>query len=177
MARVMLVVLALTRFHFMLQLITILNRCHRFPGFVYHQARFSSDHKSIEIDVRPRKRSAAVCSRCHQPAPGYDQLPERRFEFIPFWGFFVFLLYAMRRGDCRRCGAVVVEEVPWGDGKHTLTRALHAVPGPLGTSPVPGKEPPKRFALPGRRFSMPHETRRSCPSPQEVPLVAASSQR
>ena len=107
----------------MLQLITILNRCHRFPGFVYQQARFSSDHKSIEIDVRPRKRSAAVCSRCHQPAPGYDQLPERRFEFIPFWGFLVFLLYAMRRVDCRRCDAVVVEEVPWADGKRTLTRA------------------------------------------------------
>ena len=54
------VVLALTSFHFMLQLITILNRCHRFPGFVYQQARFSSDHKSIEIDVRPRKRSAGA---------------------------------------------------------------------------------------------------------------------
>ena len=122
-ARFILVFLALTSFHFMLQLITILNRCHRFPGFVYQQARFSSDHRSIEIDVRPRKRSAAVCSRCHQPAPGYDQLPERRFEFIPFWGFLVFLLYSMRRVDCRRCQAVVVEEVPWGDGKRTLTRA------------------------------------------------------
>ena len=107
----------------MLRLITILNRCHRFPGFVYQQARFSSDHKSIEIVVRPRKASVAVCSRCHQPAPGYDQLSERRFEFIPFWGFLVFLLYSMRRVDCRRCEAVVVEEVPWGDGKRTLTRA------------------------------------------------------
>jgi transposase len=107
----------------MMQLITILNRCHRFPGFVYQQARFSSDHKSIEIAVRPRKGSGAVCSRCHQSAPGYDQLSERRFEFIPFWGFLVFLLYSMRRVDCRRCEAVVVEEVPWGDGKRTLTRA------------------------------------------------------
>jgi transposase len=107
----------------MLQLITILNRCHHFPGFVYQQARFSSDHKSIEIAVRPRKGSGAVCSRCHQPAPGYDQLSERRFEFIPFWGFLVFLLYSMRRVDCHRCEAVVVEEVPWGDGKRTLTRA------------------------------------------------------
>jgi len=66
----------------MLQLITISNRCHRFPGFVYRQARFSSDHKSIEIAVRPRKGSAAVCSRCHQPGPGYDELGQRRFEFI-----------------------------------------------------------------------------------------------
>ena len=107
----------------MLQLITILNRCHRFRGFVYHQARFSSDHKSIEIAVRPRKGSKAVCSGCHEAGPGYDQLPERRFEFIPFWGFLVFLLYSMRRVDCRRCQAVRVEEVPWGDGKRTLTRA------------------------------------------------------
>jgi hypothetical protein len=122
-ARFILVVLAVAIFHFMLQLITILNRCHRFPGFVYQQARFSSDRNSIEIAVRPRKGSAAVCSRCHQPAPGYDQLSERRFEFIPFWGFLVFLLYSMRRVDCRRCQAVVVEEVPWGDGKRTLTRA------------------------------------------------------
>jgi hypothetical protein len=85
----------------MLQLITVLNRCHRFPGFVYQQARFSSDHKSIEIAVRSRKGSKPVCSRCHQPGPGYDQLAERRFEFIPFWGFLVFLIYAMRRVDCR----------------------------------------------------------------------------
>jgi transposase len=107
----------------MLQLITILNRCHHFPGFVYHQARFSLDHRSIEIAVRPRKGSAAICSRCHRPAPGYDQLPERRFEFIPFWGFLVFLLYSMRRVDCPRCQAVVVEQVPWGDGKRTLSKA------------------------------------------------------
>jgi transposase len=106
-----------------MQLLTILNRCHHFRGFVYQHARFGADKKSIEVAVRPRRGSAAICSRCHQPAPGYDHLAERRFEFIPLWGFLVFLLYAMRRVDCRRCGAVVVEEVPWGDGKHTLTKA------------------------------------------------------
>jgi len=106
-----------------MQLITILNHCHHFRGFVYQHARFSPDKKSIEVAVRPRKGTAAICSRCHQPARGYDQLAERRFEFIPLWGFFVFLLYTMRRVECRRCGAVVVEEVPWGDGKRTLTKA------------------------------------------------------
>ena len=102
---------------------SILNRCHRFRGFVYQHAHFSADKKSIEVAVRPRKGSAAVCSRCHLPAPGYDQLAERRFEFIPLWGFLVFLLYTMRRVNCRRCGIVAVEEVPWGDGKRTLTKA------------------------------------------------------
>jgi hypothetical protein len=60
-----------------MQLITKLYRCHRFRGFVYQHARFSAD-KSIEVAVRPRKSSAAVCSRCHLPAPGYDKLAERR---------------------------------------------------------------------------------------------------
>jgi hypothetical protein len=58
--------------------------------------------------------------------------PERRFEFIPLWGFLV-LLYAMRRVDCRRCGAVV-EEVPWGDTH--LNQSLHVVPGAFGAPPV-----------------------------------------
>lgn len=108
---------------FPMELISILNRCHRFPGFVYQSARFAPDNKGIEITVRPRKGSKAVCSRCQQPAPGYDHLAERRFEFIPFWGFLVFLLYAMRRVDCPRCNAVLVEQVPWADGKKTLTKA------------------------------------------------------
>jgi hypothetical protein len=52
-----------------MELITILNRCHRLKGFVYEHARFNADKKSIEVAVRPRKGSAAVCSRCHLPAP------------------------------------------------------------------------------------------------------------
>jgi hypothetical protein len=43
-----------------MELITILNRCHRFRGFVYQHAHFSADKKSIEVAVRPRKGSAAV---------------------------------------------------------------------------------------------------------------------
>jgi transposase len=115
-----------------MELITILNRCHHFRGFVYQHARFSTDKKSIEVAVRPRKGSAAICSRCYQPAPGYDQLAERRFEFISLWGFFVFLLYTMRRVGCPRCRAVVVEEVPWGDGKRTLTKVYMLFLAPLG---------------------------------------------
>ena len=76
-----------------MELITILNHCHRHRGFVYQHARFGADKKSIEVDLRPREGSAAVCSGCHQPAPGYDHLPQRCFEFIPLWGFLVFLLY------------------------------------------------------------------------------------
>jgi len=49
--------------------------------------------------------------------------PNGGLSSIPLWGFFVFLLYTMRRVDCRRCGVVAVEEVPWGNGKRTLTKA------------------------------------------------------
>jgi len=105
-----------------MELTTILNHCYRHPGFVYQHPRWSEDKKSIEIQVRPRHRSSAICSACHKPAPGYDHLPERRFEFIPLWGLLIFFLYRMRRVQCRTCG-VVVEEVPWSDGKHHLTKA------------------------------------------------------
>jgi transposase len=83
-------------------------------------------HAEAADDARRKQwlnKMKLLGSRCHQPAPGYDELAESRFEFIPFWGFLVFLLYSMRRVDCRRCQAVFVEEVPWVDGKRTLTRA------------------------------------------------------
>ena len=100
----------------------LLNACHHFPGFVYEGARLDEATKTIEIQVRPRRGSKPCCSGCRQSAAGYDRLPERRFEFIPMWGFAVLLLYNMRRVQCAACG-VKVEEVPWAMGKHTLTRA------------------------------------------------------
>ena len=105
-----------------MELTTILNHCYPHRGFVYDRARFSPDKKSIEVTVRPRRGAKAVCSGCDQPVPGYDRLPERRFEFIPFWGFLVFFLYCRRRVQCRACG-VVAEKLPWSDGKHHSTQA------------------------------------------------------
>jgi transposase len=105
-----------------MRLITLLNRCHHFPGFVYQKARLCPERCIIEIDVRPRRGAKPVCSACHRPASGYDHLGVRSFEFVPFWGFMVLLLYRMRRVDCTTCG-VKVEEVPWASGKHHLTKA------------------------------------------------------
>jgi hypothetical protein len=34
---------------FAMELITILNHCHRFRGFVYHHDGFTPDKKAIEI--------------------------------------------------------------------------------------------------------------------------------
>ena len=61
----------------------LLNACHHFPGFVYAAARLCQTTNTIEIEVRPHTGSKACCSVCNKPASGYDQLPQRRFEFIP----------------------------------------------------------------------------------------------
>ena len=97
-----------------MELITILNRCHRFRGFVYQHARFSADQKSIEVSVRPRKGSAAICSRCHQTAPGYDQLAERRFEFIPLWASrsVSYSHQVTPSNSRRRCPLRIIETLP-----------------------------------------------------------------
>ena len=75
-----------------MELTTILNQCYPQPGLVYLKARFRADKKAIEVPVRPRQGSKGVCGRCEKPAPGYDTLPARKFDFIPFWGFVVFLI-------------------------------------------------------------------------------------
>jgi transposase len=101
---------------------TILNKCHKFKSFVYQQVKLASYQGTEVIDVTiiPRKNALALCSCCGQPAPGYDSLSERRFEFMPLWGYRVFFLYTLRRVACRRCG-VKVEQVPWAQGKKELT--------------------------------------------------------
>ena len=106
-----------------MQIKTILNKCHKFKSFVYGQAYFA-EHEgkpAIHIEIEARKNSRGKCSRCKRPAPGYDRLRERKFEFIPLWGFLVFFIYRMRRVECPVCG-IVVEEVPWADGKHEQTK-------------------------------------------------------
>lgn len=106
-----------------MQIKTILNKCHKFKSFVYGRAYFA-DHggkQAIHIEIEARKNSQGICSRCRRPAPGYDRLKERKFEFIPLWGFLIFFIYRMRRVECPVCG-VTVEEVPWADGKHEQTK-------------------------------------------------------
>lgn len=103
-----------------MQVKTVLNRVHPIKGFVYQKVRFEGE--SIEVELRSRKRSEAYCSGCGKRGPTYDHLPRRRFAFVPLWALSVYLLYAMRRVDCPRCG-VTVELAPWTDGKRPLTRA------------------------------------------------------
>jgi len=99
-----------------MELRSILNKCHPIRPFVYGATRFVDDE--IEVEVRPRQGSQGHCGECGRRGPTYDTAREpRRFEFVPLWGFAVFLLYAMRRIDCPACG-VRTERVPWAEGKN-----------------------------------------------------------
>jgi len=105
-----------------MQLKTILNRVEPFKSFMYGKAKWveGTERPTIEVEIRARKNGRPICSGCSRPGPGYDRLPQRRFEFVPLWGIAVYFVYAMRRVNCPSCG-VTVEGVPWAEGKCHLT--------------------------------------------------------
>ena len=105
-----------------MQIKSILNRVQLHKGFVYGQIRLHelAGRLLLEVEIRPRRGSRAVCSGCGKVRPGYDTQARRRFEFVPLWGIAVFFLYAMRRVNCPDCG-VKIERVPWAEGKKHLT--------------------------------------------------------
>jgi len=106
-----------------MQLKTILNRVQKYQSFIYTEfTLIEGKQLTLEVTLEARRNSRPVCSGCGRKRPGYDTLPARRFEFIPFWGVLVFFLYAMRRVQCPTCG-IKVERVPWAEGKRTVTTA------------------------------------------------------
>jgi transposase len=94
-------------------------------GFVYSDERLLGDEEPEAIEVRVAAHAGihARCSQCQKPAPGYDHLPERRWQFVPLWGIPVWFVYAPRRVECSEHG-VVVEHIPWSDGKRPVTLAM-----------------------------------------------------
>jgi transposase len=94
-------------------------------GFVYRDVRLLGDEQpeTIEVHVAAHASIRGRCSQCQQPAPGYDRLAERRWQHVPLWGIPVWFVYAPRRIECAEHG-VVVEHIPWGDGKRPVTLAM-----------------------------------------------------
>ena len=106
-----------------MQVKSILNRLQKHSAFVYETVRLVEHPRlTLEVRVRPRRGTRGTCSQCRRPAPGYDTLPPRRFDFVPLWHIPVVFVYAMRRVSCPRCN-VKVEAIPWATGKHRLTDA------------------------------------------------------
>lgn len=108
-----------------LEVKTILNRIQHFAGFVYQEVRLRTPRGKLRIEVRiePHRNVRGKCSECRRPAPGYDRLPERWWLFVPLWGIVTWFLYAPRRVHCPEHG-VVVEHIPWSEGKRPITRAM-----------------------------------------------------
>jgi transposase len=110
-----------------LQVKTILNQVQRFVGFVYREVRLHCSHEgqpqSIEITIEAHAGIRGRCSRCRKPSPGYDRLPVRRWLFVPLWNIPTWFCYAPRRVKCGEHG-VVVEYIPWSDGKRPVTCAM-----------------------------------------------------
>jgi len=108
-----------------LEVKTVLNRIQHFVGFVYQdiQMRSPRGRPCVEVTLEPHRGIAAKCSECLQPAPGYDRLPERRWLFVPMWGIATWFRYAPRRVECADHG-VVVEHIPWSEGKRPITTAM-----------------------------------------------------
>jgi transposase len=103
---------------------SLLRRVQDFAGFVITSVRLVGSGSQIHIEARlaADPRHKARCHSCQQPAPGYDTLPERRWQFVPLWQFPLILRYAPRRVHCPQCG-IVVERLPWSEGKHPYSKA------------------------------------------------------
>ena len=108
-----------------LEVKTILNRIQPFAGFVYQDIRLRgpSGKLRMEVTLVAHQSMGGKCSACRQPAPGYDRLPERWWLFVPLWGMITWFRYAPRRVQCAEHG-VVVEPIPWSEGKRPITRAM-----------------------------------------------------
>ncbi len=108
-----------------LEVKTILNRIQRFVGFVYSsiQLRGSGGSLRIEAQIQAHRGIRGKCATCLTPSPGYDQLPERRWLFVPLWGIIVHFFYQPRRVECAEHG-VGVEHIPWSQGKRPVTTAM-----------------------------------------------------
>lgn len=117
-----------------LALKTLLNRVEPLKGFVYASSRINpptgdrrgslaADAPRIEICLRAQQSKLGKCSQCRFPAPGYDRLAERCFQFVPLWGMPTWFVYAPRRLACARCG-IHVEYLPWALGKRPVTQSF-----------------------------------------------------
>jgi transposase len=86
----------------------------RVTGFEFRDA-------GIEIYVAPMTR-VPYCSGCLRRARRVYDHRDRAWRHLDFAGMEVTLRYRQRRVDCRACGAVHVELVPWADRGSRFTR-------------------------------------------------------
>lgn len=89
---------------------TLLRRLIGVSRLVVQGFRFEQD--TLVVSVRPRWQRAR-CGECGAKRRGYDQARPRRWRHLGLGSLRIELAYTPRRVDCRRCGGVRVEAVPW----------------------------------------------------------------
>lgn len=82
----------------------------------------TADGIVILLDRHRRRR--LVCSRCRSLGKVRDRLSERSWKHVKLWGIEVTLRYRPCRVACEHCKRVVVESIPWSEGKSRLSVGL-----------------------------------------------------
>jgi transposase len=104
----------------------LLNHAQPIPGFVYERIDFAPEGSGrLDVKVRAHEQIRARCSCCQRPCPGYDRLPGRRWRQVSPWNIVCWYYYAPRRVECPEHG-VVVEHLPWSEGKRPWTIGMMA---------------------------------------------------
>ena len=137
-----------------MRVITVLNRCTEFKRFVIEGSRLDGRSR-IVVSLRGKtpRQSAAAAVSCRPPMTRPPN-PGGSSSFRSFHR-------RMRRVDCKACGRVIVEKVPWSTGKHHLTDIYRCFLGG-------GRRSCRQVALSDRGISLPDAPRgrlRSIESP------------
>ena len=104
----------------------LLNHAQPIPGFVYDRIDFDpEDSGRLDVGLRAHEQIRARCSHCRRPCSGYDRLPARRWRQVSLWNIVCWYYYAPRRVQCPEHG-IVVEHLPWSDGKRPWTVGMMA---------------------------------------------------
>lgn len=74
---------------------------------------------TVKLDIRKRRRQP--CGTCGKLGRVRDRLKERSWKHVPLWGIPVTLKYAPVRVRCTNCGKILVEAIPWSQGKCRLS--------------------------------------------------------
>lgn len=84
----------------------------------------SGDLSGLEVSMDVRSNRRLPCGTCGTPGRVRDRLAVRHWRHVPLWGVRVSISYAPARVDCKCCGKIRVEAIPWSRGKCRLTTGL-----------------------------------------------------
>jgi transposase len=104
----------------------LLNHAQPIRGFVYQRIDFDPRGDGrLDVSLRAHEQIRPRCSHCQRSCPGYDRLPGRRWRQVSLWKIPCWYYYAPRRVECPEHG-IVVEHLPWSEGKRPWTIGMMA---------------------------------------------------